>query len=130
MQKDPDEYALSISSVMMKLIYKIKKAYSWAKRRIKHKVGHLKPSYILDILGKHGLALVVIIVGWEIAEDLLFPIMFVWLGNNVHPAFYAGAPASIILCFHWLAIPVLWGFWMKITGQKKSIDHSEHEDCC
>ena len=127
MQRDPDEYALSLSNILMKLFSKIKQLFLWLKHRIKHKLGHFKLNYLLDILGKHGIALAVIIVGWEIVEDVLFPILFVWLGNNFHPAFYAGAPASIILCLHWLAIPIIWGFWMKITGQK---NHSDHEDCC
>ena len=85
---------------------------------------------------EHGLALVVIVVGWEIAEDVLFPVIFVALGNYVHPVFYAGAPASIILCFHWLAIPLLWGWWMKFSsGKNDSLDHNlpasdDEHGCC
>ena len=72
----------------------------------------------------HGLALVVIIVGWEIVEDVVFPVVFALLGKYVHPAFFAGIPASIILCFHWIAIPVLWGIWIKFKGiDEKTIDH-------
>jgi len=76
---------------------------------------HLRPSLLLDKLKENGLALVVIIVGWEIIEDVLFPILFIWLGNNVHPGFYAGAPAAWLLCLHWLAVPLLWGLWIKIS---------------
>ena len=68
---------------------------------------------------EHGLALVVIIVAWEIIEDVLFPILFIWLGNNVHPSYYAGAPVSWILCLHWLAVPAIWWCWIKIKGEKK-----------
>lgn len=70
----------------------------------------------------------VIVVGWEIIEDVIFPIIFAALGNNVHPAFYAGVPASLILCFHWLAIPVLWGLWVKLKpGKDRS---SIKASCC
>ncbi len=50
-------------------------------------------------LKKNGLAFVIIFVGWEIVEDVVFPIIFGALGNYVHPAFYAGIPASLILMF-------------------------------
>ncbi len=93
----------------------MKKALTWIKNRIRHKVEHLKPSLLLDTLKENGVALVVIIVGWEIFEDIVLPVLFVWLGNNVHPGFYAGAPASILLCFHWIGVPLLWGAWIKIT---------------
>ena len=51
---------------------------------------------------------------------------FVALGSYIHPAFYAGIPASIILCFHWLAIPILWGIWLKINNKSKNVE----VDCC
>ena len=85
------------------------------KKRISHKLEHLKWSSIKKTLKENGLALVIIIIGWEIIEDVLFPVLFIFLGNNVHPAFYAGAPASWLLCFHWLAVPITWGLWKKIS---------------
>ena len=95
------------------------KFFSWLKERLTHKLDHFRWTNIKETLKEHGLALVVIIVGWEIIEDILFPVLFIFLGNTVHPAFYAGAPASIILCVHWLAVPLLWGVWMKMSGKKK-----------
>ena len=76
---------------------------------------------------EHGLALVVILVGWEIIEDVLFPILFIWLGNNVHPAFLAGVPAAWLLCLHWLAVPILWSAWMKLSNKKH--DHNPELKC-
>ena len=99
------------------------KVYDWLKKRISHQFEHLKWSSIKKIFREHGLALVIIIVGWEIAEDVLFPALFVLLGNHVHPAFYAGAPASLLLCFHWLAVPLMWGWWVKFKGIKDTVDH-------
>jgi hypothetical protein len=96
---------------------------NWFKDRVGHKLDHLRWSNIKKTLREHGLALVVIVVGWEIIEDILFPVLFVFLGNNVHPAFYAGAPASLLLCFHWLAVPLMWGLWIKIKGGDEKIEH-------
>jgi hypothetical protein len=94
------------------------KALRWAWHRIKHKLSHLNPSRLLDTLKEHGLALVMIIVGWEIIEDILFPILFIWLGNNVNPWFITGAPVSWLLCLHPVAVPILWAGWIKISRRK------------
>lgn len=104
----------------------------WIRDRLGHKLEHLKWSSIKKLFRENGLALAVIIIGWEIVEDVVFPVLFVFLGNNVHPAFYAGAPASLLLCFHWLAIPLIWGFWVKLKGKKgeKESKDSVHHDCC
>ena len=99
------------------------KFFKWIKSRIAHKADHVKLASIKKTLKENGLALVIIIVGWEIAEDVIFPVLFVLLGNHVHPAFYAGAPASILLCFHWLAVPIMWGWWIKFKGKGKEVKH-------
>ena len=103
--------------------------FRWLKHQVSHKLEHLKWSSLKKIMKEHGLALVVIIVLWEIIEDVLFPILFIALGNYVHPAFYAGAPAAWILCFHWLAVPLMWGAWIRISGKRKH-DHIEGGGCC
>jgi len=93
--------------------------YKWIKHRIAHKMEHYSAAKLKKFLKENGLAFVIIFIGWEIIEDVLFPVLFVFLGNTVHPAFYAGAPASILLCFHWLAIPILWGLWVRISKKRK-----------
>ena len=95
----------------------------WVKDRLSHKLEHLKWANVKKTFKEHGLALVIIIVGWEIAEDVIFPVLFVFLGNNVHTDFYAGAPASLLLCFHWLAVPLMWGWWVKFKGIKDTVEH-------
>lgn len=70
----------------------------------------------MDTLTEHGLALVVIIIGWEIIEDICFPLLFIWLGKNVNPIFLAGAPASWLLCLHWLVVPATWSMWIRFKG--------------
>jgi len=94
------------------------KLFRWLKHRLTHKLEHFSATKLKKFLKENGLAFVIIFVAWEIIEDIVFPILFMFLGNNVHPAFYAGAPASLILCFHWLMIPILWGAWLKIKGKE------------
>jgi hypothetical protein len=64
--------------------------FQWTKARFAHKLEHLRWSRIKSVLQEHGLALVVIIVVWEIIEDIGFPLLFIWLGTHVHPFFLAG----------------------------------------
>jgi|TARA_R110002110_G_scaffold206343_1_gene418523 hypothetical protein len=94
------------------------KIFNWIKKRLKHKLEHFSWQKIKNVMREHGLALVIIILGWEIIEDILFPVLFAWLGINVHPIFLAGVPASLLLCLHWIAVPLLWKAWMKIKSKK------------
>jgi len=94
------------------------KPFRWAHERIKHKLGHFTLDSLKQILKKHGLALLVIFVMWEIIEDVLFPILFLWLGANVDPWFYTGAPASWLLCLHPIVVPAVWWLWIKVFGKK------------
>ena len=95
------------------------KFFRWISDRLKHKLQHVSWKSIKKTLRENGWALVVIIVGWEIVEDILFPILFIWLGKNLHPIFLAGVPASWLLCLHWLAVPLLWGAWIRVAGKEK-----------
>ena len=100
---------------------------TWLKTRISSKLNNFSSEKLKAFLKKNGLAFVIIFIGWEIIEDVVFPIIFAALGTYIHPAFYAGVPASLILCFHWLAIPILWGLWLKITNGRNTHDKN---DCC
>ena len=91
---------------------------NWIKERVGHKLDHFKWSNIKKTFRENGLALVIIIVGWEFVEDVVFPLIFGLLGTYVHPAFFAGIPASLIICLHWFMVPVLWGMWIKIKKGK------------
>ena len=93
------------------------KLLRWIKDRIEHKLEHFRWKNIKSVFREHGLALVIIIVGWEIIEDVAFPILFIYLGKHVHPVFLAGAPAAWLLCLHWLVVPITWAWWVKIKAK-------------
>ena len=106
--------------VGVKLISTIKKAISWTTHRLRHKLQHFSLNELKEVFVKGGIPLVVIVVGWEILEDLIFPVVFWWLGENLHPVFYSAIPASWLLCLHWAAVPVIWTLWKTIS--KKYIE--------
>ncbi len=91
--------------------------FRWVRDRFKHKLGHFKPSYLLGILKEHGASLVVIIIAWEIIEDILFPILFIWLGKNINPWFLTGAPISWLICLHPIMVPITWKIWVSIKNK-------------
>lgn len=99
----------------------------WLKDRILHKLQHLKASYFLSILREKGPALLVIIILWEIIEDVLFPFLFGFLGHHVHNVFYIAVPIGWLLCLHWIAVPLIWGAWIKLYGNKK--EYSKGHEC-
>jgi hypothetical protein len=99
------------------------KLLRWIKERLHHKLENLKWSNIKKTFRENGLALVVIIVCWEIVEDVVFPAIFALLGNYVHPAFFTGIPVAWVVCLHWFMVPVLWGVWIKIKKGEKELNH-------
>lgn len=106
------------------MIPNISKATRTIRDRLAHKFHHLSFKKILEIFRSHGLAFVIIVIGWEIIEDVVFPLLFIGLGKYVHPVFYGGIPVAWLLCLHWLMVPILWGMWMKINGRTFKDDNS------
>ena len=76
------------------------------------------------------MALVVIFLLWELIEDVGFPLLFIWLGNNVNPWFLTGAPISWVLCLHPVAVPLLWGLWMWFNGLRDEDAKALEADMC
>ena len=97
--------------------------------RVTHKLHHFKWSHFKNILKEHGLAFLIIFIVWEIIEDVLFPLLFIWLGNNVNPWFLTGAPVSWLLCLHPVAVPVMWAIWVKISRRKNESKDIEDKVC-
>jgi len=95
----------------------LKCALSLVKHQVLHKIKHLSPSFFKSSMVRGGISLLVITIAWGIIEDIIFPVVFWALGRWVHPAFYAGIPVSWALCLHWIAVPLMWGAWMKRRGR-------------
>jgi hypothetical protein len=100
---------------------------SWLLNKIKDKFKLLSWKNVKTMFKEHGLALVIIVVGWELVEDIVFPLIFALLGKYVDPMWYAGVPASLLICLHWFMVPVLWGLWMRISNKEPK---EVSVDCC
>jgi len=97
--------------------------------RLTHKLRHFRLSHFKKLLREHGVAFLVIFIIWEIIEDIMFPLLFIWLGNNVNPWFLTGAPLSWLLCVHPIAVPIMWGIWIKISRRKNESKDIEDQVC-
>ena len=97
--------------------------------RLRHKLHHFRWSHFKKLLKEHGLAFLVIFIIWEIIEDIMFPLLFIWLGNNVNPWFLTGAPISWLLCVHPIAVPIMWAIWVKISRRKNESKDIEDQIC-
>lgn len=104
--------------MLSRAIQFIKDFPGWFKERVHHKLEHFSLAELKKVIVEGGLPLLIIVVGWEIIEDILFPMIFTAMGFIIHPIFYLGVPVSWALCLHWLAVPFLWGLWMKYKGKK------------
>ena len=97
--------------------------------RFTHKLRHFRLSHFKKLLREHGMAFLVIFIIWEIIEDIMFPLLFIWLGNNVNPWFLTGAPLSWLLCVHPIAVPIMWAIWVKISRRKNESKDIEDQVC-
>jgi len=88
-------------------------------KNLVHKIQFWKLN-LKEIFISYGLPFVIIIIGWEIVEDILFPILMFLLGRFVHPLFYGLIPASWFMCLHPIVVPILFGFWCHFFGGEKS----------
>ncbi len=91
------------------------------KEKISHKLSFWKKEKFKEIIVEYGVPFLVILIGWEIFEDIVFPAFCYWMGQYF-PAFYALIPVSWIMCFHPVAVPILWWVYVRFWGsnQKKA----------
>lgn len=91
------------------------------KVKLTEKLSFWKLSNLKKVIKEYGPAFLVILIGWEIAEDILFPALFYVLGEYF-PAFYALIPVSWILCLHPIAVPAIFLVYVKISNKNKDLE--------
>ena len=92
------------------------------KRAIEHRVGFWNSKNLKSVILKHGKALLIIFIVWEIIEDIIFPAIAYLLGNYVNPAFYAAMPVAWLFCLHPVAVPLIWAVYCKMSGNNLEAD--------
>jgi len=102
------------------------------KRAINHRVQFWTFSNLKSVILKHGKALLIIFIVWEIIEDVLFPAMAYLLGKYVDPSFYAVMPVAWLFCLHPVAVPIIWAVYCKMSGKKNTSEEVKKlaDDAC
>jgi len=95
------------------------KFFKSALHNIKHKLEFWTPKHAKALVMKYGVPFFVILVVWEIIEDILFPCVAYLLGQHVNPVFYSFIPVAWIVCLHPIAVPILWSGWVYFKNRKK-----------
>jgi hypothetical protein len=96
---------------------------------LKHKLAFWASTNLKTTWKRYGLPLLIIFIAWEIIEDVIFPLIFAWLGANVNPAFFAGIPVAWLLCLHPIAVPLIWWVYCFIL-RKDKCEHGKAKDIC
>jgi|18_taG_2_1085343.scaffolds.fasta_scaffold198515_2 hypothetical protein len=78
-------------------------------KNLKHTFLFWKPSNLKKMFLQHGIAFLSAIIIWEIIEDIIFPMLMMFLGDTLNPMFYTIAPVTWFLCLHPIGVPVIWG---------------------
>ena len=87
------------------------------KDKLSHKLSFWKKEKFKKIIVEYGVPFLVILIVWEIFEDIIFPAICYWLGQY-YPAFYAMIPTLWIVCLHPVVVPILWWIYVRFWGNK------------
>jgi len=70
---------------------------------------------------EYGPTFLIILIIVELLEHFGLPILFYYLGNNVHDFFYVLIPAPLVVCLHFITAPLVFFIYMAIVKRKTSI---------
>ena len=84
---------------------------------LKHKISFWQLTNLKEIIQKHGLTFIIILIFVEVLEHVGGVLLIRWLGVNVHEYFHAFLPAPFLICFHWISAPIVFFIYMKIKNK-------------
>ena len=85
---------------------------------LRHTIEFWKWENLKSTFLKYGTEFLVILILWEIIEDLIFPWLMYLCGETLNPVFYSLIPLGWIVCLHPIAVPVLWWLWQFLKQSK------------
>jgi len=97
----------------------VKQFIEYIKHTIKHKSAFWSVKNLKSKLLEYGPTFLIILIIVELLEHIGLPILFYFLGNNVHDFFYVLIPAPLIICLHFITAPIV--FFIYIAIKKKKI---------
>jgi len=103
----------------------VKKIIEYIKHNITHKISFWKWNNLKSKLIEYGPTFLIILIIVELLEHFGLPILFYYLGQNVHDLFYLLVPAPLVVCLHFITAPLVFLIYIKITNQKKTQNNAK-----
>ncbi len=97
----------------------MKQFIQYIRHSFKHKISFWSLKNLKSKLIEYGPTFLIILIFVEIIEHFGLPLLFYYLGNNVHDFFYVLMPAPLLICLHFITAPLV--FFIYITFFKKKI---------
>ena len=97
----------------------------YIKHTLKHKVSFWKLKTLKSKLIEYGPTFLVILIIVELLEHFGLPILFYYLGNNVHDFFYVLMPAPLMVCLHFITAPLVFFIYVSIKKNRPKLKISE-----
>ena len=98
----------------------MKKIINYIKHNWDHKISFWKIKNLKAKLFEYGPTFLTILIIIELLEHIGLPILFSWLGLNVHEAFLVAVPAPFIFCLHFITAPIVFFIYIRIKKKKYS----------
>ena len=93
----------------------MKKIYQYIKHNWTHKISFWNLKNLKNKFIEYGPLFVFILIIVELFEHFGLPVIFYWLGGNIHEAFYALVPTPLFICLHFLTTPIIFFIYVTIT---------------
>ena len=97
----------------------MKQFIKYIKHSIKDKIAFWKWKNLKEKLIEYGPTFVIILIIVELFEHIGLPLLFYYLGGNVHDFFYVLIPAPLLFCLHFMTAPLVFFLYVAITKKKK-----------
>lgn len=90
----------------------------YIRHTIGHKIAFWKPKNLKSKLIEYGPTFLIIVIIVELLEHFGLPILFYYLGNNVHEFFYVLIPTPLMVCLHFITAPLVFFIYISIKKRK------------
>jgi len=97
----------------------VKSFIQYIKHTVSHKISFWKLSHLKSKFIEYGPTFLIILIIVELLEHFGLPILFYFLGNNIHDFFYLLIPAPLVVCLHFITAPIVFFIYINITRKKK-----------
>ena len=94
---------------------------NYIKHTTKHKLSFWKIKNLKAKFIEYGPTFLFILVVVEIIEHFGLPLLFYYLGTNIHDFFYILIPAPLLICLHFITAPIIFFIYLYFFKSKDKL---------